>query len=52
VKDLTVQRLLALDAQYTSAVNSAVAEDRDDLVDELAAEYPDVAAQIIREDAA
>ncbi len=52
MKDRTVQRLLALDAEYTAAVNSAVAEDRDDLVDELAAEYPDVAAQIMAQDAA
>jgi hypothetical protein len=40
VKDTTVLRLLALDTEYP-------AEDRDDLVAELADEYPDVAATIM-----
>ena len=32
MKDATVRRLLALDEEYTAAVNAAVAENRDDLV--------------------
>jgi hypothetical protein len=52
VKDATVRRLLALDEEYTAAVNAAVAENRDDLVWELAAEYPDAAAKIMSEEAA
>jgi hypothetical protein len=53
VKDMTVRRLLELDQEYTAAVNSAIAEDRGDLVAELADEYPDAAAEIMmREDAA
>ena len=52
MKDATVRRLLALDEEYTAAVNDAVAEDRDDLVDELVAEYPDAAAKIMTEEAA
>lgn len=45
-------RLLALDEEYTAAVNAAIAENRDDLVHDLAAEYPDAAAKIMTEDAA
>ena len=47
-----MRRLLALDEEYTAAVNAAVAEDRDDLVDDLVAEYPDATAKIIAEGAA
>jgi hypothetical protein len=52
MNDITVRRLQALDEEYTAAVNAAVAEDRDDLVQELAAEYPDAAAEIMEEDVA
>jgi hypothetical protein len=53
VNDATVRRLLELDQEYTAAVNSAIAEDRDDLIDVLVDEYPDAAARIIiAEDAA
>ncbi len=52
MNDSTVRRLLELDQEYTAAVNSAIAEDRDDLVGELADEYPDAAAKIMAEDAA
>ena len=47
MNDATVRRLQALDEEYTAAVNAAIAEDRDDLVRVLAAEYPDAAAEII-----
>ena len=43
MKDETVRRFKALDEEYTAAVNSAVAEDREDLVQQLADEYPDAA---------
>ncbi|WP_214402121.1 hypothetical protein [Pseudonocardia lacus] len=52
MKDTTVRRLLALDQEYTAAVNSAIAEDREDLVAELADEYPDAAAKIMIADSA
>lgn len=52
MNDITVARLRALDDEYTAAVNYAIAEDRDDLVLELAAEYPDAAAEIIGQEAA
>ncbi len=42
-----VEQLRALHADYVDAVNRAVAEDRDDLVEELAAEYPDAATALI-----
>lgn len=42
-------RLQALDDQYTAAVNEAIAADRDELVDELAREYPEAAAEILRD---
>ena len=51
MNDVTVRRLQALDEEYTAAVNAAIEEDRFDLVDALAAEYPDAAAEIL-EDAA
>jgi hypothetical protein len=47
VKDDTVRRLLALDDEYITAVNEAVAEDRDDLVRELVDSYPDAASRVI-----
>jgi hypothetical protein len=52
VNDATVRRLLELDQEYTAAVNCAIAEDRDDLIDVLVGEYPDAAARIMTEDAA
>src|SRR4051812_10041044 len=42
--DETVRRLQALDDEYTAAVNTAIAEDRMDLVQRLADEYPEAAA--------
>ncbi|MGQ0573123.1 MAG: hypothetical protein ACT4RN_02840 [Pseudonocardia sp.] len=45
-------RLQALHDEYASAVNSAVAEDRDELVAKLADEYTDVALALIAEDPA
>ena len=43
----TVRRLRELDDDYTAAVNAAVAEDRDDLVRDLVARYPDAAAALL-----
>ena len=45
--DETVRRLQALDEEYTAAVNDAIEEDRFDLVQRLADEYPDAAAEIM-----
>ncbi|WP_300010653.1 hypothetical protein [Pseudonocardia sp.] len=45
--DRTVRRLQELEAAYTVAVNEAVAEDREDPVRELVAEYPDAASRVI-----
>lgn len=50
--DATVRRLHALEDEYTAAVNSAIAEDRDDLVRELVAEFPDAALEIMGDEAA
>jgi hypothetical protein len=52
MNDATVRRLQALDEEYTFAVNSAIAEDREDLVKQLVSEYPDAALEIMRDDAA
>lgn len=52
MKDDTVRRLNALDQEYTAAVHSAVAEDRDDLIQQLVAEYPDAALEIMNDEAA
>ena len=52
MKDATVRRLQALEEEYTFAVNAAVGENRDDLLDELTADYPDAALDILRTDAA
>jgi hypothetical protein len=52
MKDATVRRLQALEEEYTFAVNAAVSENRDDLVDQLAADYPDAAMELMRSDAA
>ena len=46
--DETVRRLQALDEEYTAAVNYAIAEDRMDLVERLADDYPDHAAEVIK----
>jgi predicted NAD-dependent protein-ADP-ribosyltransferase YbiA (DUF1768 family) len=40
-------RLLSLHEQYVDAVNRAVAEDRDDVVEQLAAAYTDEAAALL-----
>lgn len=50
MKDTTVQRLKALDEQYTAAVNYAIAEDRDELVQQLADEYPDAVVEVIQQE--
>lgn len=52
MKDATVLRLNALDADYTEAVNAAVGEDRDDLVERLVAEYPVAVSALLADDAA
>jgi hypothetical protein len=45
--DSTVRRLQELEATYVEAVNEAVAEDRDDRIGQLVADYPDAAARVI-----
>lgn len=52
MSDSTERRLKALDEEYTYAVNAALEEDRTDLVQQLAAEYPDAAMEIMRAEAA
>jgi hypothetical protein len=52
MNDTTVRRLNALDEEYTYAVNAAIEEDRQDVVRQLASEYPDAAAEIIAAEAA
>ena len=47
MKDDTVDRLNALDEEYTAAVNAAIEDDREELVRELVSEYPDAAAEIM-----
>lgn len=47
MSDAVVRRLQALDLEYTAAVNAAIEEDRDDLVRQLVADYPDAAAEIM-----
>jgi hypothetical protein len=49
MKDATVRRLQALEEEYTFAVNAAIGEDRDDLVEELANDYPDAALRVLRD---
>ena len=43
------ESLRDLHDEYVEAVNRAVAEHRDDLVDDLAAEYPDRALALLSE---
>jgi hypothetical protein len=50
--DTTTARLRALDELYTTRVNEAVAEDRDDLIRALVAEYPDAVAEVLAQQAA
>jgi hypothetical protein len=45
--DPTRTALRRLHDEYVEAVNSAVAEDRDDIVDELVAAYPDAALRVL-----
>jgi hypothetical protein len=52
MKDATVRRLQALEEEYTFAVNAAIGENRDDLVEQFTAEYPDAALEVLRSDAA
>jgi hypothetical protein len=52
MNDATVRRLQQLDAEYTAAVNAAIEEDRDDLVQRLVNEYPDAASEIMHSEAA
>jgi len=44
------ERLQILHDEYASAINVAVAENRTDLVTQLAAEFPDAALQLMSED--
>lgn len=39
--------LSALHDRYTEAVNSAIGEDREDLVEELVSSYPDEALRLL-----
>jgi hypothetical protein len=48
--DRTRAELRKLHDDYVEAVNLAVAEDRDDLVEELTAAYPDAALRILAGD--
>jgi hypothetical protein len=43
------QRLQVLHDEYTVAVNNAVAEGRDDIVERLVAEFPDAALRLMSE---
>ncbi|NMI00713.1 hypothetical protein [Pseudonocardia acidicola] len=43
----TEERLRRLADEYTEAVNMAIAEDREDLAEQIAAEYPDAALRIL-----
>jgi hypothetical protein len=52
MNDTTIRRLNALDEEYTYAVNAAIEEDREDVIQQLASEYPDAAAEIIAAEAA
>jgi hypothetical protein len=52
MNDRTVSRLQELEMTYTVAVNEAVAEDRDDLISDLVAEYPNAIAEVLAQDAA
>ena len=52
MKDATVHRLNALDAEYTAAVNAAVEEGREDLIDQLVVEYPVAMQEIMTAEAA
>ena len=45
--DILALRLRALREDYVDAVNRAVAEGRDDLVEELAAEFPGEAVSLV-----
>jgi hypothetical protein len=47
VRDDIRTELRMLEDQYTEAVNSAVGEDREDLVRELVASYPDAALRVL-----
>jgi hypothetical protein len=49
--DETRTALRKLHDEYIEAVNMAVGEDREDLVEELAASYPDAALHLITGDA-
>jgi hypothetical protein len=40
-------RLVALHEEYTSAINEAIGEGRDELVNQLAAEFPDAALELM-----
>jgi hypothetical protein len=52
MSESTERRLKALDEEYTFAVNAAIEEGREDLVRQLAAEYPDAALEVMRAEAA
>jgi hypothetical protein len=48
--DLTREALRKLHDEYVEAVNMAVAEGRDDLVEELVAAYPDAALRLVADE--
>ena len=45
--DLVRARLRRLHDEYVAATNTAVAENRDDLLAQLVADYPDAALRVI-----
>lgn len=47
MNDTIGAELRSLRDQYTEAVNSAVGENRQDLVEELVASYPDAALRVL-----
>jgi hypothetical protein len=47
VNDTLRHDLRALQDHYTEAVNSAIGEDREDLVEKLVAAYPDAALRLL-----
>lgn len=49
MSDETRTALRKLHDEYIEAVNTAVGEDRDDIVAELAASYPDAALRLLVE---
>jgi hypothetical protein len=48
--DQTRRALQQLEAEYIEAVNTAIGEGREDLVEELVAAYPDAALRLLTAD--